>query len=171
MAVPGNVSRGADQLESVSRMQKSENQPKRQARPVARRARPGLLSGFGRQSVKWLSISALVVSLGAPWALLQSVAWVGMLVRYSQETTFRQAVAMTFDGKHPCKLCRLVQQGSSEDVARHKKLAKHDETIQLGLPPAGFSLFHPPMPRELAAAMTFPGARIEAPPRPPPRWA
>jgi len=140
-------------------------------RPAARRAGRGLLCGFGQRSVRWLLISSLVVSLGAPWALLQSVAWFGMLVRYSHETTLLQAVVMTFDGKHPCRLCHLVQQGSAEDRQQQKKTAKHDESIQLGLPPASFSLFHPPMPHDLATGMLFPGARVDAPPRPPPRCA
>lgn len=171
MAGPAVIVCGADQPESGSQMQKSEHQPKRETRPVVWRAVPGFLSGFGLRSVRWLLISALVVSLGTPWALLQSVAWFSMLVRYSQETTFLQAMVMTFDGKHPCKLCHLVQQGSAEDRAHQKKMAKHDESIQLGLPPVSFSLFHPSMPRDLAVAMPLPSARAEAPPRPPPRCA
>jgi hypothetical protein len=50
-------------------------------------------------------VSALVVTLGAHWALLQTVAWVGMIITYSQETTLAEAVEMTFDGEHPCRLC------------------------------------------------------------------
>lgn len=57
----------------------------------------------------------LIVSIGGHWALLQSVAWMGMLVSYSQNDSFSAAVEKTFDGKHPCKLCRAVDQGKRSE--------------------------------------------------------
>ena len=120
---------------------------------------------------KWFVVVLLVFCIGTPWGLLQSVAWLGMLYNYARATTFAQAVILTFDGKHPCRLCHFVQQGRAEERQQKKSLPRHNDTLQLGLPPVTFSLFHPPMPRDLATATPLPGARIEAPPRPPPRCA
>jgi hypothetical protein len=60
---------------------------------------------------------ALVVcaSMGLHWGALQAVAWGQMLVSYSQEADFSEAVMKTFDGAHPCNLCRAVQHGQSEE--------------------------------------------------------
>ena len=33
-----------------------------------------------------------------------------MLVSYSQKTNLTQAVEMTFDGRHPCSLCKQIDQ-------------------------------------------------------------
>src|SRR5579859_4246529 len=46
---------------------------------------------------------------GGQWLMLQSVAWVNMARTYSQETTWSKALTQTFDGNHPCRLCRFIQ--------------------------------------------------------------
>jgi hypothetical protein len=68
--------------------------------------RPALLRIFA-------IICALHVS-GAHWALLQSVAWTGMLVSRSQQTGVEEAVRTTFDGEHPCRLCVVVKEGQKQ---------------------------------------------------------
>ncbi len=57
----------------------------------------------------------LIVSIGGHWALLQSVAWMGMLVSYSAEENFSAAIEKTFDGKHPCGLCKAVDHGKRSE--------------------------------------------------------
>ena len=57
---------------------------------------------------------ALVLSLGLHWTVLQSAAWVSMIVSYSQDGSLREAVVKTFDGEHPCELCRMIDRGTSE---------------------------------------------------------
>ncbi len=54
---------------------------------------------------------ALACSLGLHWGFLKSVAWVGMIVSYSQDAPLREALAKTFDGKHPCPLCKAIAKG------------------------------------------------------------
>jgi len=54
---------------------------------------------------------ALASSIGLQWGVLQTMAWVGMVVTYSQQSSFSEALAKTFDGNHPCKLCKRVAQG------------------------------------------------------------
>jgi hypothetical protein len=53
-------------------------------------------------------VLALCLSIGAHWVVLQSVAWGTMVVQYSQHVPLSQAVAQTFDGDHPCNLCKRI---------------------------------------------------------------
>src|SRR3954467_3820383 len=64
---------------------------------------------------KLLLVSLLCLSLGLHWLLLQSVAWIGMVVSYSQTDSIGIALVKTFDGQHPCKLCKVVQAGKSSE--------------------------------------------------------
>jgi len=58
---------------------------------------------------------ALACSIGLHWALLQSLAWAGMVVSYSQEATLKEALIKTFDGRHPCSLCKEIAKGKHSD--------------------------------------------------------
>ena len=69
----------------------------------------GVLLRLGRGFV----VLALFLSIGAHWAALQSVAWASMLVGYSQHVSVAKAIAQTFDGKHPCALCKQIAAGQS----------------------------------------------------------
>jgi hypothetical protein len=60
---------------------------------------------------RWLVVIALVLSTGGHWALLQVCAWAGMVVSYSQTDSLADALVKTFDGDHPCKLCKVVKEG------------------------------------------------------------
>lgn len=55
-----------------------------------------------------LAVSLLLLMQG-PAVLLQEVAWVNMLISYSQEGGLRRGVIETFDGAHPCGLCKTVE--------------------------------------------------------------
>lgn len=56
------------------------------------------------------------LSVGLHWSALQVVGWVGMAVKFSHTRTVTAALVMTFDGQHPCDLCKLVQsQGPVSD--------------------------------------------------------
>lgn len=46
---------------------------------------------------------------GGQWMLLQSAAWIHMVRDYSQTESLCQAFSKTFDGNHPCPLCRLIE--------------------------------------------------------------
>src|SRR6266700_2279611 len=63
----------------------------------------------------WLIVGALVLSIGAHWAILQSVAWVSMAVNFSQHSLIKEALVKTFDGRHPCKICKAVQEGKTSE--------------------------------------------------------
>jgi hypothetical protein len=92
-----------------------------------------------------------------------------MLIRYSNETTLSKAIEMTFDGKHPCRLCTIAQEGKKQEREQPKKQGKSDERLQLGMPPLITFLFHSFPPERSAAIAAFPGIRFERPPVPPPR--
>lgn len=65
-----------------------------------------------------LALLAAVQLLGGHWITLQSAAWIGMVVTYSQEDSLGVALKKTFDGEHPCGLCKAVKSGQSEDQKR-----------------------------------------------------
>ncbi len=75
--------------------------------------------------VRWVQAVAVVlltISLGLHWAVLQTAAWAGMLVTYSQNASWETAVNKTFDGQHPCQLCRLVKAGRSAEKTPETQL-------------------------------------------------
>jgi hypothetical protein len=42
--------------------------------------------------------------------LMQVVAWSSMLISYSQDYSLPEALVMTFDGEHPCPMCKAIDQ-------------------------------------------------------------
>jgi hypothetical protein len=120
--------------------------------------------------VKVIAVVALTLSLGLHWAFLQSVAWAGMIVQYSKDDSVTSALSKTFDGKHACKLCRIVEAGRSAEKApaievKVPKLAACSPvvlTVWLAENPIQR------LPERGPAELT---ARFEAPPLPPPRQA
>ena len=64
------------------------------------------------RAAKLVLVGLLMVSIGLHWTLLQSVAWAGMFVRYSQEgCSLRTAITKALDGQHPCQLCKITESG------------------------------------------------------------
>jgi hypothetical protein len=57
---------------------------------------------------KMFVIVTLVATTGAHWALLQSVAWTTMLADNLRTRSVTEAVSQTFDGDHPCPLCKAI---------------------------------------------------------------
>jgi len=63
-----------------------------------------------------LTALALVVFLtGAQWAVLQGVAWAGMLIAYVQQDDLVTGVQKTFDGDHPCTMCVAIEKATQAD--------------------------------------------------------
>lgn len=112
-------------------------------------------------------VLALTLSLGAHWAFLQSAAWFSMVVTYSQDATFTEALEKTFDGEHPCRLCDFVQEG--------KKAEKQQEVVKVECEKKFFiesSFAIPDPPHDfmlIAATADSPRNRLHLPPTPPPR--
>jgi hypothetical protein len=62
-----------------------------------------------------LLIVALLVATGGHWVVLQAIAWTNMFADNLRTTSFEEALTKTFDGKHPCKLCKSIDAGKSAE--------------------------------------------------------
>ena len=58
---------------------------------------------------------ALGFSIGLHWGFLQSAAWVGMVVNYAEDGGIGRALLETFDGNHPCALCKAIAEGKKSE--------------------------------------------------------
>jgi hypothetical protein len=122
-----------------------------------------MLVRFGKACV----IVTLVATLGAQWALLQTVAWTTMLANNLHSHSLTEAVSDTFDGRHLCPLCKAI--------AAAKKSEKKNEAVSPGqkfeFPPITETivLTAPAVPRFSPRLNFYPGSRFQKPPTPPPR--
>jgi hypothetical protein len=112
---------------------------------------------------------ALACSIGLHWAFLQSFAWTTMLVDNLATTSFSAALQRTFDGKHPCALCKAVAEGKKSEkkadtLLRLKKFEGMNASVALAL--SSLASF---------PSIAAPNASLEGfshpPPTPPPRAA
>ena len=114
-----------------------------------------------------------MVSIGLHTVVIQTTAWVSMLVQYSVETgSVVQAVADTFDGEHGCPLCELAQKAQQSpsddnrvpDAGGDMKLHLIAESVPLII----ITALPPPL---FPAGDEAPGSvRPHSPDTPPPRW-
>lgn len=66
------------------------------------------------------AITAMLCALNLQWGLLQCVAWATMLPSYYFQTeSVSTAVSMTFDGDHPCTLCKTVDQAIQSNAEQN----------------------------------------------------
>lgn len=113
----------------------------------------------------------LIVSMGGHLVLFQTIAWGNMLVNFSSQGSLAEAVQKTFDGQHPCELCKAVKKTKENDDK--KPLVQTKMKLEITLP-VGVKL---PMPRskEVAFRVTeYRGGFVEihlAVPTQPPRTA
>ena len=77
------------------------------------------LSATRRSLLRWTgtlaALLAILLASGTHWVVLQAVAFGTMIVQYAQDAPWRQAIANTFDGQHPCPLCHAVQEGRQQE--------------------------------------------------------
>lgn len=111
----------------------------------------------------------LMISIGMHWALLQSIAWTGMLVRYSQQGySVSAALAQTFDGKHPCKLCRVTESGRKAQTSSEKIVPIHKQDLFSQPLEISWNPDFTEVAREFPAPGTWGSVQFK-PPFPPPR--
>jgi hypothetical protein len=58
---------------------------------------------------------AFLQLLGGHWAILQVGAWAGMVVSYSQQSGLIAGLLQTFDGEHPCPVCKAIECGKKRE--------------------------------------------------------
>jgi hypothetical protein len=116
---------------------------------------------------KIIMVIALACSIGLHWAALQSVAWMTMLVSYSQDSGFSAAISKTFDGKHPCCLCKHIEQSKkSEQKSEFEPLLKK---FEFSYSPARFVFQAPAHFWQISNPPSFGENRMHPPLLPPPR--
>jgi hypothetical protein len=121
------------------------------------------------RAVRCLVALALCCSVGGQWIALQSIAWTTMLVEYSQQCSFKQAIVQTFDGNHPCALCKHVSKGkASEKNQERVRVATKTDLICAA---TKFALRPPVISFEYRSLMSSPVTSFHRPLSPPPRRA
>ncbi len=106
-----------------------------------------------------------------PLGLLQAVAWAGMIVDYSSRYGITGGISRTFDGQHPCPMCKKITKARQDQRTA-------DSTVTL--PPTKLVCLVAPA-AQLPSARLHPRSqdyfgspralrpRSERPPIPPPR--
>ena len=116
---------------------------------------------------KFALVAALACSIGLHWAVVQSVAWMGMVVSYAQSGSFGDALAKTFDGNHPCPLCKEI--AKSKQSEKKSDLAPAIKKFECCYQDAGFVF----APSSISWVTRWPDgwmrSLVHAPPVPPPR--
>ena len=117
---------------------------------------------------KWLIVLALMLSIGAHWAALQSMAWFGMIVSYSHDSSLTVAIDKTFDGHHPCCLCKAIAAGKKSERKQEASLQKDESKFA---PIKESFVLAPPSHFELLSLWENPPADslTQKPPLPPPK--
>jgi len=111
----------------------------------------------------------LALSVGGHWAVLQSVAWIGMAVEFSQSMPMDQALAATFDGNHPCAMCQAVKQGRAKE--REQSALNPVQDLKGLLHPPAVALTGPSLAPLAMLLDPRPHSPFFQPPHPPPRAA
>ncbi len=64
--------------------------------------------------------------------LLQTFAWGNMLRNFSRTASLTEAAKKTFDGEHPCALCKVVKESKKQE--ERKPLLKVESKMDVVLP-------------------------------------
>lgn len=81
---------------------------------------------------RFLLVSALFVSIGGHFALVQTFAWGNMFIKYSHGSSAGEAAVKTFNGENPCHLCTLVKESKKEE--EKEPLLKTAVKMEVALP-------------------------------------
>jgi hypothetical protein len=132
---------------------------------------------MGKVGIKLLGgVAASLAALsacGLHWGVLQSIAWSRMIIEYSGEYGVAAGIRYTFDGNHPCPMCKSIEQAQSESSpadAMRASLAPAD--LRCTVPASGAAVAPPPAHhRRLREPAAFGGRVADQPLVPPPRQA
>ena len=112
-------------------------------------------------------VAALACSIGLHWNFLQSAAWVGMVIHYSQDAPLKEALVKTFDGKHPCALCKEIAKGKASE--KKSESAPAGKQFEFLYSPAAFVFAAPSHCWETCRPNGSLSSLARTPPVPPPR--
>lgn len=114
-------------------------------------------------------VLALLASVGGHWAVLQSVAWTQMLVERAGQESFARAVQTTFDGAHPCGLCKRIRDGKQKE--QQPEQAPLTVKLDLLLERQIVAFIPTFADTEFSSIAVRAPSRVDCPPVPPPRAA
>lgn len=118
---------------------------------------------------QYLLIAAMFAACGGHWLVLQSVAWGGMIVAYSRTDGLTVGVEKTFDGQHPCGLCKAIEKSKGSEQKRDAQVIVSKVELFYAAVPA---LVQPVRESWMqSVADCFSDARAEPPSVPRPRFA
>ena len=120
-----------------------------------------------RKFGQMLMLVAVLTATGTHWLAFQSVAWTAMLAENLQTSSLQRALQRTFDGKHPCCLCKAI----AKDKQSEKKSDVQFELKKLDFSLTDFEIVFcaPSAFYELHAVNDFVDSLTHAPSVPPPR--
>ncbi|HVM62910.1 MAG TPA: hypothetical protein VMV72_18760 [Verrucomicrobiae bacterium] len=114
-----------------------------------------------------LLILVLLSATGAHWGALQSLAWTRMLAENLRTVSFAEAVARTFDGRHPCSLCKVIANASKSQ--KKADLLQPLTKLEFPLTTPVILLVAPARSHLVLTADHFVESLSQEPPTPPPR--
>lgn len=109
---------------------------------------------------------------GAHWVALQATAWSGMLISRSLSSSVSEAVQSTFDGQHPCRVCKVISSGKQTEERSRQEFELLKKAGDLKFVDARPLVVRSPAP--LVEPVDWPafvyclGRGVDAPPTPPP---
>ena len=117
-----------------------------------------------------LAVVLLSLTLGWHWLALQSIAWASMLFERTQEASFSVAWTTTFDGQHPCRICKAVAEGQADETGTASTLSVH--VLEASVPAATpLVISAPRVEAPSLQSRPAPNSRADRPILPPPRQA
>ena len=114
-----------------------------------------------------LTVFAVLTAIGAHWVVLQSVAWTTMLAENLRTKSVTEAVERTFDGKHPCSLCKQIAKGQQSE--KKSEFRPEWKRFEFSHTPITFIFTAPSHYWEMSEPDASPNALSHAPPVPPPK--
>jgi hypothetical protein len=99
--------------------------------------------------------------------VLQSLAWTTMLAKNLRTASVSEAVGRTFDGEHPCALCKNI--AKSKKAEKKSDLPPEFKKFEFSFSPSTFLFTPPSIFHKVHVVDAASDALTHAPPTPPPR--
>ncbi len=127
------------------------------------------LSFVVRKLRHWLLIALCTLALGGHWALLQTVAWTNMLATNLRTCPLGEALTQTFDGKHPCAICKVIKDERGKERQESQSAPNRIVKLDLYLTAENLILSSPATDDDQPCFAIFTSSFRTKPPTPPPR--
>ncbi|HTW93928.1 MAG TPA: hypothetical protein VMD30_03975 [Tepidisphaeraceae bacterium] len=114
----------------------------------------------------FLILLAIIIT-ASPWDIMQSVAWASMLVNDFRTQSILQSVEHTFDGRHPCPLCRAI--AASRKSGKHSEFVAGQTRLEFLPSPAIVVIVTPERSEHVFAVIQVVDSLSRKPAVPPPR--